>query len=518
MNVTFYGAIREVTGSMHLISTNEDRILLDCGMYQGRRQESRTKNLSFAFEPKLITNMVLSHAHIDHSGRIPLLTKKDFKGRIICTNASQDACRHLLLDSAHIQESDAAYLNYKTARSVLTQVQHTNKKKRDLQKILKKNGHQLNLENIGKLMKDYHLEKVEPLYSKMEAEASLEFFEGIPYRHPVEVGKYTVCTLYDAGHILGSAFSVVRYKPKDRQFTVCYTGDIGRFGKPIINDPTLDFAPEDRTIDLLIMESTYGNRFHDAAENMKNELKAVIIKAATRGGAILIPAFSFGRTQELLYLLHELYNDGSIPKFPVYVDSPLSSKLTNVFGDHPEVYDRATHKTFLEKGKNPFAFKQLKFIETLEESMALNRDQTPHIVIASSGMCEAGRILHHLRHKIHNPHTTILIVGFMAEHTLGRRIMEKGTEAAKEANHGQAPLQKILGKEYPLNAHVDVLNGFSGHADQAEMLRFLKKCNLKIKRIAVVHGEEEQSEAFAQKLNQEGFKAFVPMVGETIRV
>jgi metallo-beta-lactamase family protein len=220
----------------------------------------------------------------------------------------------------------------------------------------------------------------------------------------------------------------------------------------------------------------------------------------------------------MLYLLHELYNDGNIPKFPVYVDSPLSSKLTKVFGDHPEVYDRATHKTFLEKGKNPFAFKQLKFIETLEESMALNRDMTPHIVIASSGMCEAGRILHHLRHKIHNPQTTILIVGFMAEHTLGRRIMEKGAEFNRVDNHGKPPIQKILGKEYPLKAHVDVMNGFSAHADQTELLRFLKQSNLNIKRIAIVHGEEEQSLSLAEKLNQEGFKAFVPLVGETVRV
>jgi len=518
MNVTFYGATREVTGSMHLVSTNEDRILLDCGMFQGKRKEARTRNILFAFDPELISNMVLSHAHIDHSGRIPLLTKKRFKGRIFCTNASQDACRHLLMDSAHIQESDAAYLNYKSTRSALSQMNYTNKEKRNLKKLLKRNSHRIDKANIDRIMTDFGLEKVEPLYTQNEAEQALTQFDGYPYRQPFEIGNHAVCTLYDAGHILGSAFSVLRYKPKDKQFTVCYTGDVGRFNKPIINDPTLNFAEEDRNIDLLIMESTYGNRFHEPAGNMKNELGEVIEKAAARGGAILIPAFSYGRTQEMLYLLHELYNEGGIPKFPVYVDSPLSSKITRVFGEHPEVYDKATHKTFLEKGENPFAFSQLKFVETLEESMALNRDMTPHIVIASSGMCEAGRILHHLRHKVHNPQTTILIVGFMAEHTLGRRIMEKGLDYNSRSPKGKPPVQKILGKEYPLKAHVEAMNGFSAHADQSELLKFLKESNLNVKKIAVVHGEESQSISFAEKLQEGGYKAFVPRAGEMIRV
>lgn len=519
MNVTFYGATREVTGSMHLISTNEDRILLDCGMFQGKRKEAKVKNLSFAFDPKLITNMVLSHAHIDHSGRIPLLVKNGFKGRIICTNASEDACRYLLSDSAHIQESDAAYLNYKLLRETLSKLGGaTNKNKRELRKLLKKNGHRLDQEMIGSLMTENRLEKVEPLYTQKEAEAAMTQFDGQPYRHPIEIGKSITCTLYDAGHILGSAFAVLRYKTDGKQLTVCFTGDVGRFNKPIIQDPTLNFAEEDRNIDLMIMESTYGNRFHDPAGDMKGQLKEVLDRAAKRGGAILIPAFSYGRTQEMLYLLHQLYNEGEVRKMRVFVDSPLSSKITRVFGEHPEVYDKATHKTFLEKGENPFAFKQLKYVETLEESMALNRDTTSHIVIASSGMCEAGRILHHLRHKIHNSQTTILIVGFMAEHTLGRRILEKGTEFNGNGRKGAAPLQKILGKEYPMQAHVEAMNGFSAHADQTELLRFLKTSNLNIKKVAVVHGEEEQSLTFADKLSEEGFKAFVPRVGESIRV
>ncbi len=356
------------------------------------------------------------------------------------------------------------------------------------------------------------------MYTSKEAEESLSQFDGIPYQQPVEVAKNTVCTLYDAGHILGSALSIVRHKIDGRELKVCFTGDIGRFNKPIIKDPTLYFAEEDRDIDLLIMESTYGNRFHDPSGDIKNRLITVINEAAERKGTILIPAFSYGRTQELLYLLHELYNDNSIPKLPVYVDSPLASKITKVFGEHPEVYDRDTHKTFLEKGKNPFAFAQLKFTESLEDSMALNRDMSPHIVISASGMCEAGRILHHFRHKIHNETTTILFVGFMAQHTLGRRLVEKGLEYKKTGRKGKPPIQRFLNKEYPVNAHIEVMNGFSAHADQTELLKFLKESNLRVKRIAIVHGEEKQSLAFAEKLKTEGFKAFVPYTGETVRV
>ncbi len=518
MNVTFYGATREVTGSMHMISTKQDRILLDCGMYQGKRKEAKTKNRSFPFDPRLITNMVLSHAHIDHSGRIPFLTKNDFNGRIICTSVTQDACKYLLADSAHIQESDAAYLNYKTARAVLTGKKYTNKEKREIQKILKKNGHRLNLEAIDELAEKYRLEKIEPLYTIKDAEEAMSQFDGVPYHETVDIAGDTVCTFYDAGHILGSAVSIIRHQVNGRQLKVCFTGDLGRFNKPIIQDPTLHFEEEDRDIDLLIMESTYGNRFHEPAVDMKKHLIPIINEAADRKGTILIPAFSYGRTQEILYLLHELYNEESIPRLPVYVDSPLSSKITRVFGEHPEVYDRETHKTFLENGKNPFSFKQLRFVENVEESMALNRDNSPHIVIASSGMCEAGRILHHLRHKIHNESTTILFVGFMAQHTLGRRLLEKGLEYKAADRKGKPPVQRFLNKEYPMKAHVEVMNGFSAHADQSELLKFLEDSNLRIKKIAVVHGEEEQSTAFAEKLQSKGYQAFVPYAGETVRV
>jgi len=496
---------------------------MDCGMYQGRRKESAQKNRVMPVDPGIITNVVLSHAHIDHSGRIPVLTKANFSGRIFCTRATRDASEHLLADSAHIQESDAEYLNYKTLRSALSRMKNDSgkKSKKEYEKAikkLKKNGHRIDAEQVNRLMQKYRLDGIEPLYTQEDAEQALTCFAGQPYRQPVTIGDKITCTFYDAGHILGSAISVIRQEKNGRKKTVCYSGDLGRFDKPILKDPTLDFAPQDRDIDLLIMESTYGDRVHEPVVDLKPALSKTVTETVERGGSILIPAFAYGRTQELLYFLHELYQAGEIPRIPVYVDSPLATKITKVFGEHPEVYDRAAHKTFLEQGKNPFAMPQLKFTESVEESMALNRDETSHIVLSASGMCEAGRILHHLRYKIHNPVHTILVVGFMAQHTLGRRILDLGQAYAEKERKGDAPLVKILNKEYPLKARVKKIGGFSAHGDRHEMLRFLKESNLTIKKIAVVHGEEEQSEAFAEFLRENGYDAVVPQEGETLSV
>jgi metallo-beta-lactamase family protein len=266
------------------------------------------------------------------------------------------------------------------------------------------------------------------------------------------------------------------------------------------------------------MESTYGNREHDAVVDLKPRLKDVLNDTFDRGGSVLIPSFAFGRTQELLYVIHELYEEGAVPKIPVWVDSPLASNITTVFGEHPEVYDRETHETFLRNGKNPFDFKQVHFTGSVEDSMTLMKEAKPHIVISASGMCEAGRILHHLRYKVHNPNNTILIVGYMAQNTLGRRILEQGQAYEKEGRRGDPPLLKILNKEYPLKAQVVKIGGFSAHADKNEMLRFLKSSNLSIKKIALVHGEEEQSLAFADILNQQGYDTVVPKAGQTIIV
>lgn len=523
MHVTFHGAVREVTGSMHLLTSDSDRILLDSGMFQGRRKETAQKNRVLPFDPQIITNIILSHAHIDHSGRIPLLTKNGFNGRILCTRATADACGYLLPDSAHIQESDANYLNYKVLRSFLQELKaksgsETSGRKRDIQKLLKTNRHKLNVAKIAELIEKHNLAGVDPLYTTEDAEQALGQFDGFPYRHPVSIGQETTCTFYEAGHILGSAITMIQAKENGRTVTICYTGDIGRFDKPIIRDPALTFADNHRDVDLMIMESTYGNRQHDHVGELKPQLKEVLVDTYNRGGTVIIPAFAFGRTQELLYFLHELYDDGEVPRLPVYVDSPLATKITKVFGEHPEVYDQETHETFLENNKNPFSFKQIRFVETVEESMALNRDETPHIVIAASGMCEAGRVLHHLRHKIHNPKHTILIVGYMAANTLGRRILEGGEKYERSGRKGDPPLLKFLNKFYPLKAHVIKIGGFSAHGDKHEMLAFLKKSNLRVKKIAIVHGEEDQSLSFAAHLGNEGYAVVTPHRGDAIEI
>ena len=523
MDVTFYGAAGEVTGSMHLLDTGKDKILFDCGMFQGRRKESKGKNKTFPIDRSKITNMILSHAHIDHSGRIPLLTKEGFSGRVVTTRPTADALDYMLMDSGHIQESDAQYLNYKSLRSFLRQLEQnnvkqevSNKQRSDIKKMLKKNAHELNIDVIHKLQKQYELDIVTPLYTMDEARQSLGFIDGYPFNYPVTIGENTTVKFYVAGHILGSAFSVVTIKRDGKTTRVLYTGDVGRFGKPILRDPTLVFDEEDLDIDLFITESTYGDREHEPVEDLGSRLKKVLNDTFERGGSVIIPSFAFGRTQELIYILHELYDKGEVPRHPVYVDSPLATNLTKVFGEHPEVYDKETHETFLEKGKNPFQFEKIKFVQTVQESMQLNKDKSSHVVISASGMCEAGRILHHLRYKIHDSKNTILLVGYMAENTLGRRIQDLGAQADEPGYNGDAPEIKILGKIYPLHAKVEKIGGFSAHADKHELEKIITGSNLRIKKIGIVHGEEAQSAAFAKYLLQKGFEAIIPKPGDKI--
>jgi len=494
-------------------------------MFQGKRKESEEKNRTFnSFDPEIITNVVLSHAHIDHCGRIPLLIKKNFKGRVITTRATQDACKYLLLDSAHIQESDAQYLNYKTVRSSLYSMQNstganaiTNKDRETIKRSLK-SDHRIDGEAVNKAAEKLNLKKVEPLYTVEEAEKALEYFEGYPYQYPITVGKNITCTFYDAGHILGSAMCLIKAVDNGRTYRVLFSGDVGRFDKPIVNDPTTKFPGEDCKIDLLILESTYGDRVHDPVNELKNTLKEILHRVVKRGGSLVIPSFAFGRTQELVYLLHEIYNEKELPLLPIYVDSPLAGKLTKVFGEHMENYDQLTHDTFLKKGQNPFMFDHIHFIQSVEESMALMNNKKPNVVIAASGMCEAGRILHHLRYKIHNPQNTILFVGYQAENTLGRRILEEGKEYEKSRGKKQAPIMKFMNKTYPLEAHVEEIGGFSAHGDKTELLKFLKQSGLEINKIALVHGEVEQIYPFRDFLKSSGYNVEVPHTGESIKI
>lgn len=526
MHVTFHGAVREVTGSFHSLSTGEQTILLDCGMYQGRRREAEEKNRNIVIDPRLIHNVILSHAHIDHSGRIPLLVQDGFAGDIFCTRSTASASAPLLKDAAKIQEGDANYLNYKTARNFLRKIKSGNNpaniSRLELKKIeekLKSGNYDLKRQTIEAIVRENNLEMIKPLYTQAAVDDSLGQFHGIPYNTTFTVGTNMECTFYEAGHILGSAISIIQYRDQQGKVkTVMYSGDVGRFNKPILEDPTLHFAEHHRDIDLCIMESTYGDRFHPPVPEIKPQLKKVLNDTFERGGTVLIPAFAFGRTQELIYYIHELYREGAVPRRPVYIDSPLAIKLTEVFGEHLESYDADTHETFLRAGKNPFSFDMLNFVQSTEESMELNRNHGSHIVIAGSGMCEGGRILHHLRHKIHDQRNTVLIVGYMGQNTFGRRLQEKGEEYEAAGRQGPAPEMRFYNKDYPLNAHVVALGGFSAHGDRDELSRVLFDSNLNIKRIALVHGEEEQSLAFADYLRGRNMEVLVPRKGEIISV
>ncbi len=525
MHVTFYGATREVTGSFHTLITDHDNILLDCGLFQGRRKETEAKNRVLPVDPKILTNIVLSHAHIDHSGRLPMVTKSEFNGSIFCTRSTAHASEYLLKDSAKIQEGDASYLNYKTVKAFLGKLKTGGGKTKiskadleDIKKTLKSKNYSLRNEVIGKLLREHNLQVITPLYTMEEAEEALSYFNGVPYRETVTIGKDLTCTFYGAGHILGSAMSVIQYKGNGKTRNILYSGDLGRFNKPIIKDPTLEFADEHRDIDLMIMESTYGNRLHEPVLDMKPLLKKVLHETYDRGGSVIIPAFSYGRTQELLYFLHELSLAKEIPPMPIWVDSPLATKITHVFGEHPETYDEETHETFLRKGLNPFDFVQLKFVQSVEESMALNRDTKSHIVLAGSGMCEGGRVLHHLRHKIHDERNTVLVVGYMGQNTFGRQLQEKGEKYAADGRKGAPPTVRFYNKEYPLKARVITLGGFSAHGDRDEMTRVVKDSNLSIKKIALVHGEEEQTLGFADYLRGKGFSVDVPFHGQSVHV
>jgi metallo-beta-lactamase family protein len=468
MNINFFGAARTVTGTQHLLEINGSKILLDCGLYQGKRDRSYKRNNNLPFDPASVDILILSHAHIDHSGNIPNLVKNGFSGDIICTYATRDLCTILLKDSAKIQEQDIAYLNKKRSKK--------------------------------------NLPPIKPLYNTEDAVRSLKYFLALGYGRTREITPGIELTLYDAGHILGSAFVVLDIADdgNGKPQRLVFTGDIGRRNRPIIQDPeNLDRA------DILIMESTYGNRLHEKTEESLLKLKNVVNNTIRRGGKVVVPSFAVGRTQELVYSLHQLINNNEIPgKIPVYVDSPLAVDATAIYRLHPETYDEETERFMLEdEHRDPFGFAMMRYTRSVAQSKELNNLKGPAVIISASGMAENGRILHHLIHTIEDPRNCILFVGWQAPNTLGRRIVEKH------------PPVKIFGEEYKLKAEVAKLNGLSAHADKNEMLEWLSHFKQKPRRTFVVHGEEEVSLAFARTLEKHGFSGVeVPSLGQRVSV
>jgi len=460
LEIQFVGAARTVTGSQHLLSINGKKILLDCGFFQGRRKDTYEKNKSFKYNPKEINALILSHAHIDHSGNIPHLVKDGFNGPIYTTSATKDLCKIMLEDSAHLQQRDIEWLNKK-------------KKK--------------------------HIPE-EPLYSIEDVDEAIQKFVPVEYNTATEIFPGITAYFQDAGHILGSAGILLEINEDgNKKIRFGFSGDIGRPDMPIIRNPDLL-----RDLDVLIMESTYGNRLHSQSEEVEEEVAKTVREVYDRRGKIIIPSFAVGRTQLLVYVLHKLFNQNRIPEIPIYVDSPLAVNATKVFEEHPECFDRETERVFLESGDDPFGFRRLKYITTVDQSKELNDIHDPMIIISASGMAEGGRILHHLANNISNPKNLILFVGYAAEHTLARKIMD-GMEKVN-----------ILGEEYAVKSKIKTMDYFSAHADQKELLDYLKLNDKKrLKNIFLVHGEEEQALPLREKLFQKGYKnAQFPVSGE----
>jgi metallo-beta-lactamase family protein len=444
----FHGAAQEVTGSMHILHLDDGPVALDCGLFQGRRGMAREKNLAFPFPPNQIKSVLLSHAHMDHSGNIPGLVRNGFAGAVYATPPTCDLCDVMLADSAKIQEEDARFWNQKRA--------------------------------VGP--EDY----IEPLYTIEDARSSHKYFHGVPYGQAFNFSPGCTAKFLEAGHILGSACILIELAgPKP--IRILYTGDLGRFNLPILRDPQ-EPLPQ---VDYLITESTYANRRHDDSADMKERLIEIIEQTRTAGGKVIIPAFSVGRTQTIVYFLAQAIAEGKLAKLPIFVDSPLSFNATEVFRKHPECFDSEA-SGFLKAHGALFTSVDLSYTASAEESIRLNDRKDPCVIIASSGMCEAGRILHHLKNNIENEANTVVIVGFQAQHTLGRRIVERRSEL------------KIFGRMYQLLCRVEVLNGFSAHADSADFVREFTPLAKNLKAAFAVHGEGPQLTAMQDILNKAG--------------
>ena len=447
MRISFHGAAHTVTGSQHLIEVNGLRLLLDCGLYQGRRSETYERNLNFKYDPRILDAVILSHAHIDHAGNLPNLVKQGFEGNIFATRATVDLAGLMIMDSAHIQESDAEFVNKKRAQRGES--------------------------------------PIEPLYTKADAADVIEMFQGVDYGEIFEPIPGVVARLYDAGHILGSAGVSLEIEEQGKKTRLWFSGDIGRYRMPLLRDPILPDA-----VDYMIMESTYGDKSHSNPENAFIEFRDVVKRTIERGGKVIVPAFSVGRTQELVYNLNEMMTEREIPSVPVYVDSPLAVNATKVFRAHPECFDDETRQFVLEARHPALDFKMLTYVNSVDESKALNDRSDPMVIISASGMAETGRIVHHIRNNIENPKNTICIVSWQAPNTMGRRLADREPEV------------NIFGDVYQRKCDIATIGGLSGHAGQDLLLKYALGVKETVKRVFLVHGEEKQAMTLKGLLNE----------------
>lgn len=467
MKIEFFGAAKVVTGSNYLITTENHKILVDCGLFQGSDELEKLNFKDFEYDPHDIDYLLLTHAHIDHSGRIPKLVKEGFSGKIICTKATKDLCDIMLVDSGHIQESDVEWENKKRLRS-------------------------------GKSL-------LKPLYTAEDARISLNYFDSVLYNQTIKLSEGITIRFRDAGHILGSSIIEIWITEKEQTRKIVFSGDIGMKNRPILNDP--DIIEE---ADYVVIESTYGNRIHENVENRTYNLVEIINKTVLRGGSVIIPSFAVGRTQELIYELNNYYeHSGKVEEFmkvPIYIDSPMAVSATDTFKANTHFFDEEAKKLIFE-GDNPFEFSNLHYIRSQEESINLNKTSYPKVIISASGMCTAGRVRHHLKHNLWDKKNSVVFVGYQAQGTLGRKIKDGDKKV------------KLLGEEIAVVAEIYDIEGFSAHADKNGLINWLSGFNRAPKTVFVVHGEEEAATSFGQLIEDKlDTKVVIPNMGDVFEL